>query len=80
MVDEVRLNALIDSSGYKRKYLADKLGITDVSFSAKCHNRSDFTTTEAGTLSDVLKIPVRDRGGIFFAKNVLENKNNGDKS
>ena len=78
MVDEKRLDALIKGSGYKRKFLADKLGITDVSFSAKCHNRQDFTTTEAGMLADVLKIPTGERGGIFFASNVAENENNSE--
>ena len=69
MTNTELLLELIDGSGYKRKYIADKLGITTYSLQKKINNETEFKATEINILCDVLKIIDIDlRWKIFFAE------------
>lgn len=58
----------INNSGYKRSYIAARLGITTYSLSMKINNESEFKASEMTALSNLLKIDARTRDAIFFAQ------------
>lgn len=67
MVNEELLEKKIEESGYKKSFLAAKCGMTPTSFSAKCHNRSDFTTPEVKALCVYIKVSsLEEKEDIFF--------------
>lgn len=71
MVDTQMLENLIVTSGKKKTYLADKLGISIQNFRLKCKNDSVFNTDQVSILCDELGISkLSDKEKIFFAKNV----------
>lgn len=67
MVNEKILNELIESSGKKSSYLADKCGLTRQSFYMKRHNRGSFNAEEIKTLCKELNIVPARIPMIFFA-------------
>ena len=76
MTDIVLLQDCIEKSGYKRNYLAERLGITPQGFYNKCHGQRDFTVKEILVLCDVLNISNDNREKIFFNVNVDETSTN----
>lgn len=64
------LERYIDESGYKRSYIAKRLGRTAYSLALKIQGKSKFNADEIDILCDLLKIDVNDRMRIFFAKRV----------
>ena len=67
MVDTDRLNLLIDSSGLKREYIAQRIGKTRQTLHSKIYNETDFTISEVVILCDVLGIKtLSERNRIFF--------------
>ena len=68
MTNTSLLEQYIEHSGYKKSYIAQKIGRTAYSFSLKCNNKSEFTASEIEILCKLLGIGVKERMAIFFAK------------
>ena len=62
------LEQYIESSGYKKGFIAKQLGITTYGFALKVNNKSEFKASEIETLCNLLKIGAKDKEAIFFAK------------
>lgn len=71
MVNTRRLTIAIDESGLKKQFLAEKLGLSIVTFWRKVKGESEFKLSEVVKLCELLKIrDVNERDRIFFAKPV----------
>jgi hypothetical protein len=70
MTNTSLLEEYIKHSGYRKSYIANNLGITPYAFALKCNNKSEFKATEIDLLCGLLKIGIKDRMSIFFAKQV----------
>ena len=71
MTDTELLKKIIDKSGYKLEYLAEKCGITRQSLSNKILNRNLFNAKEIDILCKELEISdLNDKERIFFAEEV----------
>lgn len=71
MTDTEELLKVIDESGLRKGYIAEKLGITTYGFQRKVENRSQFKAGEIKILCDVLNITSLERKEqIFFNENV----------
>ena len=70
MTNTKLLEEAINASGYKRSYLAAKLGITPYALAKKIRNENQFKASEIDLMSRLLKIDVNTRMKIFFAKKV----------
>lgn len=68
MTNTLLLEERIEKSGYKRSYLASKLGISAYALSLKVNNKTEFKASEINILCDILKIDTKDRMAIFFAQ------------
>ena len=67
MTNTLLLEERIDKSGYKRSFVASKLGISAYALSLKVNNKTEFKASEINILCDILKIDTKDRMAIFFA-------------
>lgn len=67
MTNTLLLKERIEKSGYKRSYVASKLGISAYALSLKVNNTTEFKASEINILCDILKIDTKDRMAIFFA-------------
>lgn len=67
MTDTKLLAEAIGNSGYKIKYLAEKMEISRQVLSNKIHGRSEFRSDEIVKLSRLLNINIEERERIFFA-------------
>lgn len=67
MINEEMLRTKIENSGYRLRYIAEKLGISYQAFLNKIHGKSSFKAPEIAALCKVLKITDRERTQIFFA-------------
>lgn len=71
MTDTKELLKVIEASGLRKGYIAQKLGITTYGLQKKVENRSQFKAGEIKILCDVLKITsLKEKERIFFAQNV----------
>ena len=68
MTNTPLLEEYIKKSGFKKSFLAEQLGISSYGFSLKCSNKSEFKANEIEILCKLLKIGIKDRMAIFFAK------------
>ncbi len=60
------LEEVIDKSGKKKGYLADRIGVTRQTFTKKCKDPSSFTNLQVSILCDELSITkLTDRVKIF---------------
>lgn len=59
------LKKYIDASGYKMKYIANRLDITYVALHNKLTGKTEFTISEAFVLKSLLKIPSEEWEEIF---------------
>ncbi len=66
MTDTKALKEIINESGYKMEFLAEKLGITRGAFSMKVNNITDFKVPEMYALCDLLNINKSKAKEIFF--------------
>ncbi len=63
------LTDIIEKSGLKREYIAQRLGITRQTLTAKIAGDSEFSVSEVRALCDVLGIKkLRDINQIFFMR------------
>lgn len=70
MTDTKELRRRIESSGYKYKVLAQKLGISAYTLQLKIDNDREFKVSEVDALALILGLTLREKDAIFFAKNV----------
>lgn len=68
MTDTIQLKDILKKSGYKKSFVATKLGLTYQGFYNKVNNRNDFTATEMFKLCHLLDIKPENREDIFFAQ------------
>lgn len=67
MTNTSLLKDYIEKSGYKRTFIASRLGITAYSLAMKVNNESEFKASEMTAISELLKIDAKTRDAIFFA-------------
>lgn len=70
MTNTALLEEYIEKSGYKRSFIAKKLGITAYALALKINNNSEFKATEIDIICKLLNIGISDRMAIFFANKV----------
>ena len=70
MTNTKLLRSRIDASGYKMRFLAEKIGVTYQCFIQKVNNKSELKASEIKTLCLLLNLDERDRESIFFAEDV----------
>ena len=67
MTNTALLGKYIEKSGYKKSFIAEKLGITSYGLALKINNKSEFKASQITILCKLLKISAKDRETIFFA-------------
>lgn len=69
MTNTQLLKDAIKQSGYKKKYIAQELGLKSYQgFKNKLDGRTEFLTSEVKKLSVLLKLDTKQMGQIFFGK------------
>ena len=69
MTDTKLLNEIILKSGLKKRWIADKMGLSPYGLTLKINNSSHFNAKEIRTLCKLLDITsLRDKERIFFAQ------------
>lgn len=67
MTNSAMLRKLIEKSGYKLRYIAERIGITYQGFLKKLNNESEFKASEIQILYELLSMTEVEREAIFFA-------------
>lgn len=68
MTNTELLNRIIKESGLKKKYIAERLGITGYGLQKKIENRSEFKSSEISILCELLGITsLKQKETVFFA-------------
>lgn len=68
MTNTELLKRIINESGLKISFIADKVGIPRQTLWKKINNKSSFNQNEIAAMCDVLKITkLKDKEAIFFA-------------
>ena len=70
MTNTPLLEQYIERSGYKRSFIAMRLGISSYTLAMKVNNESEFKASEIDILCELLNIDMEARMDIFFAKKV----------
>ena len=68
MTNTKMLEKYIERSGYKKSFIAKQLGLTAYGFMLKVNNENEFKASEMAILCELLKIDLKDKEAIFFAK------------
>lgn len=71
MIDSAFLEGKISLSGYKKQYIAKRMGLTRFGLHKKINNETEFKTSEIRILCEVLKLTNKERDRIFFACEVI---------
>lgn len=66
MTDTNRLREIIDRSGYKLRFLAERCGLSYQGFMKKVTNETEFKPSEIQTLKELLGLNDADALSIFF--------------
>ena len=66
MTDLKRLNAIIEASGLKKIFIAEKLGIDRASLYNKLTGMTEFTAYEIVKLTEILRLTKSERDDIFL--------------
>ena len=66
MIDQNRLNAQIQASGYKKKYLARALGISAATLYSRLRGQSEFRLGEAQRLGFLLGLSAEEQARCFW--------------
>ena len=67
LTDSKKLNELIKKSGYKKSYIAEKVGLSTAGLYNCINNKAEFKTGQIVALCDLLNIDPTERSAIFFA-------------
>ena len=70
MTDTELLREAIDRSGYKKTYIAKRIGLTYQGFLNKERGESEFRQSEIEGLGELLCLSLEEKERIFFAKKV----------
>lgn len=70
MTNTALLEEVIAQSGYKKSYLANKIGISAYTLALKINNKTEFWASEIEILCELLGIETEERMAIFFANQV----------
>lgn len=70
MTNTELLREKIEQSGYKLRFIAEKLGITYQGLLNKINNRSEFRAKEIQVLYNLLSLTEEERIAIFFTQEV----------
>ena len=70
MTNTLLLEERINESGYKKSFIASKIGKSAYALSLKIKNKTEFKASEINILCDILGIDAQDRMAIFFAQEV----------
>lgn len=76
MTDTKALREKIDESGYKSRFIAERVGITYQGLLKKINNETEFKASEIQKLCELLRIDVRGKEKIFFASEVGKKSTN----
>lgn len=72
MTDTELLKKIIDSKGFKLKYVASYLGLSPYGFKLKMDNKQEFKTSEVFALCELLNIEsLEEKEKIFFSKKMI---------
>ena len=66
MTDTERLKRIVDDSGLKRSFIAEKMGISYQGYHKKESGQSEFLASEIAVLQDLLNLSIKDVGEIFL--------------
>lgn len=66
MIDTKQLEQIIEASGYKKGFLAARIGVTSPTFSRCLKGRSEFKASQLQTLSEILKLTPEQFNSIFL--------------
>lgn len=72
MTDVDELRKVLDASGYKLRFVAEKCGLTYQGFLPKMKGESEFTQTEILTLKDLLHLSNSQVQEIFLSPKIDE--------
>lgn len=67
-MDRNKIIGRIAEKGFNLSSLAKRLNMPYQTLYRKINQKSEFTLTEACALSDILEIPVKDRGLFFLTR------------
>ena len=67
MTDSTRLKGLVKSSGLKKTFIAEKLGLSYQGYLKKENGDSDFMATEISILKDLLRLSNKEVSEIFLS-------------
>lgn len=67
MTNSALLKAKMLASGYKMRYIAEKIGLSYQGMKNKIDNKHDFTASEIYALCELLHISPTERDIIFFS-------------
>lgn len=67
MVNTKLLEKYIQKNGYRKKFIAEKLGITAYAFSLKISGTNEFKGSEIKILMNLLNLDLEKAQAIFFA-------------
>lgn len=70
MTDVNLLAKAIERSGYRERFIAEKLGLSYQGYLNKKRGESEFRQSEIETLCDLLKLSAEEKEAIFFARTV----------
>lgn len=66
MTDTARLKRIVEQSGLKKTFIADKLGITYQGYNKKESGKSEFLASEIAVMKDLLNLSTKDVNDIFL--------------
>ncbi len=67
MTDTALLREIIERSGFKIRYIAEVCGLTYNGLLNKINGKTEFTTQEIITMTDLLRISPTEAKTVFFA-------------
>lgn len=67
MIDTILLRTKIKESGFKMKYLAQKLDLSEYGFVLKIDGKNEFKVSEIKRLVAILNLSAKEKDQIFFA-------------
>ena len=79
MTDSLELDYAIKKAGLDRQKVAGLLGVSQMTFFNKIHNRTEFKASEIVALKKLLNLSNEQRDRIFFAKGV-DNKSTKEET
>lgn len=66
MTDTKRLKSIVEQSGLKKTFIAEKLGITYQGYFKKENGKSEFLASEIAVMKDLLNLSTKDVNDIFL--------------